>query len=56
MSKRVTKLCDGDCGNVYYTMDLNVNCYGDYMCNNCMCDFIREQEDYKVCDAITGEF
>tara|TARA_Y100000310_G_scaffold339816_1_gene433681 strand:- start:910 stop:1080 length:171 start_codon:yes stop_codon:yes gene_type:complete len=55
MSKRLTRLCDGDCGNVYYVKDLFSNCYGSYMCNDCMFHFIAEQEDGKVCDAITGE-
>ena len=55
MTERMTKLCDGDCGNVYYTKDLNVTCYGHYMCRECMFHFIAEQEDGKVYDTITGE-
>ena len=55
LGDRTTKLCDGDCGRVYYTTDLSLNCYNDYMCNNCMFDFIAEQERGKVYDAVTGE-
>ncbi len=51
----MTKLCDGDCGNVYYATDLHNNCYGDYMCSDCMCNFIAEQEEGLVCDVATGE-
>ena len=44
MNERITKLCDGDCGNVYEEKYLNRTCYGDDFCNDCMCDFIREQD------------
>tara|TARA_Y100001963_G_scaffold111699_1_gene154568 strand:- start:353 stop:499 length:147 start_codon:yes stop_codon:yes gene_type:complete len=41
-------LCDGDCGNAYEEKHLNRTCYGDDFCNDCMCDFIREQ-DHEEC-------
>jgi len=40
LGDRTTKLCDGDCGRVYYVTDLNLNSHGDYMCNNCIFDFV----------------
>ena len=43
MSAKV-HLCDGDCGNVYYEIDLNETCYGQMMCNDCMCIFLSENE------------
>ena len=42
------KLCDGDCGNCYNEKDLNLTCYGDNLCNECMFIFIAEQE----CDQL----
>lgn len=50
-----TKLCDGDCGNVYSLEDLYSTCYTQDFCKDCMCDFLAEQEDGMVSDAITGE-
>ena len=42
---RITKLCDGDCGNVFSKDDLTKTAYNnDYLCNDCMFDFIVEQE------------
>ena len=38
-----TKLCDGECGNVYYEIDLNEAC-GQDLCNNCMFSFMRERD------------
>ena len=46
-----TLLCDGDCGNVYYEIDLNETCYKEMMCNNCMCTFIAEQEEGRENDS-----
>ena len=37
-------LCDGDCGNCYYEKDLNLTCYGQNLCNECMFTFMAEQE------------
>lgn len=37
------KLCDGECGNVYFKQDLNRTCYGDDLCNRCMMQFAAEQ-------------
>ena len=37
-------LCDGDCGKCYYYKDLNLTCYGDNLCDNCMFTFVAEQE------------
>ncbi len=50
-----TKLCDGDCGNVYYEIDLFEACYSQMLCNDCMYRFIADQDSGRVCDAITGE-
>ena len=50
-----TKLCDGDCGNVYNFEDLYSTCYTQDFCKDCMCTFLVEQEDCSVHDAITGE-
>ena len=50
-----TKLCDGDCGNVYNLEDLYSTCYTQDFCKDCMCIFLAEQEDGRVNDAITGE-
>ena len=50
-----TKLCDGDCGNVYYVIDLFETCYSQMLCNDCMFIFIARQDSERVCDAITGE-
>ena len=30
-----TKLCDGECGNIYYEIDLNEAC-SQMLCNDCM--------------------
>jgi len=54
MSAKV-HLCDGDCGNVYYEIDLYSTCYEQMLCKECMCTFLSEQEDGSVHDAITGE-
>jgi len=40
-----TLLCDGDCGNVYYEIDLIETCYKQMMCRSCMFTFTSEQED-----------
>ena len=48
-------LCDGDCGNVHYEIDLFETCYSQMLCNNCMFIFTAEREDGRVYDAITGE-
>ncbi len=37
-------LCDGDCGNCYYYKDMNLTCYGQKLCDNCMFTFVAEQE------------
>ena len=49
------KMCDGDCGNVYYLENLYSTCYTQDFCKECMCTFLEEQEDGSVHDAITGE-
>ena len=36
--------CDGDCGNCYHESDLNLTCYGDNLCNDCMFIFVADQE------------
>ena len=54
MSAKV-HLCDGDCGDVYYDIDLYSTCYENRFCKECMCTFLAEQEDGRVDDAITGE-
>ena len=54
MSAKV-HLCDGDCGDVYYDIDLYSTCYENRFCKECMCIFLAEQEDGRVDDAITGE-
>ena len=46
MSAKV-HLCDGDCGNVYYEIDLNETCYSQMMCKECMCIFLSENETSK---------
>ena len=38
-------LCDGDCGNCYHEEDLNLTCYGENLCKECMFHFIWEQEN-----------
>ena len=48
-------MCDGDCGNIYYEIDLFETCYKQMMCNDCMFTFVADQEDGRVYDAITGE-
>ena len=50
-----TKLCDGDCGNIYYEIDLFETCYNQMLCNDCMYSFVAEQESGRVYDSITGE-
>ncbi len=49
---RITKLCDGDCGNVYLKTDMTKSCYGDLYCNDCMFDFVCGQMvgDDDPCD------
>jgi len=49
------KMCDGDCGKVYYLENLYSTCYTQDFCKDCMCTFLAEQEDGRVYDAITGE-
>ena len=39
-----TMLCDGDCGNVYYEIDLNETYCKQMMCRECMFHFVWEQE------------
>ena len=46
MSAKV-HLCDGDCGNIYYAIDLNETCYGQEMCKEFMCVFLSENESSK---------
>jgi len=41
-----TVLCDGDCGRSYLPNDLEKTAYGTRLCNSCMFDFVRDQEDY----------
>ena len=41
-----TMLCDGDCGNVYYEIDLSETCYKQMMCKDCMFTFVAEQGIY----------
>ena len=50
-----TLMCDGDCGNVYYEIDLFETCYKQMMCRDCMFTFVANQEQEEVCDYITGE-
>ena len=50
-----TLICDGDCGNVYYEIDLFETCYKQMMCKDCMYMFVAKQEQEKVFDYITGE-
>ena len=38
--------CDGDCGKYFFKKDLEKTAYNDWLCNDCMFDFIRDQEDY----------
>ena len=40
-----TMLCDGDCGNVYYEIDLYEACH-KMMCKDCMFTFMAEQGIY----------
>ena len=40
---RQTKLCDGDCGNVYNKEDLDRTCDGRDFCKDCMFIFLSEQ-------------
>ena len=48
---RLTELCAGDCGNVYFKEDMTKSCYGDQYCNDCMFTFMAEQECEYV-DAV----
>ena len=41
MSAKV-HLCDGDCGNIYYEIDLNEAC-GQMMCKDFMCIFLQDE-------------
>ena len=43
MSAKV-QLCDGDCGNIYYEIDLNEASHGQMMCKECMCISLSENE------------
>ena len=43
MSAKV-HLCDGDCGNVYYDIDLNRTCDGQDLCKDCMFNFVWDKE------------
>ena len=36
--------CDGDCGGYYYYKEMNLTCYGQKLCDNCMFTFVAEQE------------
>ena len=45
MSAKV-HLCD-NCGNVNYEINLSETCYKQMMCEDCMTDFINEQEDER---------
>ena len=36
-------LCD-KCGDVYYEIDLGETCYGQMVCEDCMVNFINEQD------------
>ena len=38
-------LCDGDCGNVHYEIDLFETCYSQMLCNDCMFTFMARQEE-----------
>ena len=44
MKGEKTMLCDGDCGNFYHEKDMNLTCYGDNLCKDCMFSFMVEQE------------
>ena len=46
MSAKV-HLCDGDCGNVYYDIDLNSTGDSGSLCKECMCIFLAENETSK---------
>ena len=39
-----TMLCDGDCGNIYYEIDLAEACYKQMLCRDCMFTFTADQE------------
>ena len=39
-----TMLCDGDCGNIYYEIDLYETCYNQMMCKSCMFITVAERE------------
>ena len=36
--------CDGDCGNIYYEIDLSETCYKQMMCQDCILMFVAKQE------------
>ena len=42
MSAKV-HLCD-KCGNVSYEINLSETCYGQELCEECMVEFLNEQE------------
>ena len=42
-----TKLCDGECGNVYYEIDLNEACHM-MLCNECMFTFMYEKGKNEI--------
>jgi len=39
-----TILCAGDCGKSMAKKDMNFCCYGEWRCNECMSQFVWEQE------------
>ena len=41
---RKTELCSGDCGKVMLKTDMNLSCYNDWYCKDCMSKFVWEQE------------
>ncbi len=36
--------CDGDCGGYYYYKEMNLTCYGQKLCDDCIFTFMAEQE------------
>ena len=42
MSAKV-HLCDGECGNIYYEIDLKETCYNQMLCDDCMFTLVGEQ-------------
>ena len=37
-------LCDGNCGEFHYEINLLETCYKQMLCDGCMSDFISGQE------------